>query len=74
MNATAVICTGVEAYSTKNAKGHIIPTMQNRNLALCWGLLAVCKNGKKFEMVVQKSGYTRAVLFLRAFEFILQPD
>ena len=32
------------------------------NLASCWGLLAVCKVRKTFEMVVQKSGYPWAGL------------
>ena len=62
MNATTEI-------STKNAKRHHFerPYHPNNatlkgdhlNLASCWGLLAVCKVGKKFEMVVQKSEYAR---------------
>ena len=54
-------------HSIQNAKGHHFENLYHPNdaklkgdlskLASCWELLAVCKVGKKFEMVVQKSGY-----------------
>ena len=50
-------------HSTKNAKGHHFEESYHPNDAklfefgILLGLLAVCKVGKKFEMVVQKSGY-----------------
>ena len=65
MNATTV---QERKHSTINAKGHHFERSHHPNdaklkgdylnLASCWRLLAVCKVGKKFEMVEQKSGYT----------------